>query len=95
MINPGKYYTPQELEDMGKEGFFPIKEKITILARIESGELPAFNRGRKDGRKSWMIKGSDILAFLDLRGTYSLQEREKWKNDEESKTTKTRKKKED
>lgn len=94
MIHPDKYYSPQELEDLGKEGFFPVKEKITILKLIESRQLIAVNISTNPKLKYWKVKGSDILKFLDSRGTFSLQEEGKqWSKDEKNKTTKTRKKK--
>lgn len=72
MIHPLKYYSPQDLEDLAKEGFFPIKEKISIIKLIESGKLIAVDISISDGRKYWKIKGSDILAFLDNRGSFKL-----------------------
>lgn len=94
MIHPLKYYTPQDLEDLGKEGFFPIREKITIIKLIETGQIPALNKGANPKFKQWSIKGEDILKFLDLRGTFPLQEEGKglWNKDAKSKTTKTKKK---
>lgn len=92
MIHPGKYYTPQELEDLGKDGFFPVKEKITIIKLINSGQIPAINISVNPKLTYWKIKGEDILAFLDLRGTYSIKEGEQWNKDAKNKTTKTKKK---
>lgn len=84
MISPEKWYSPQELEDMGKEGIFPVREKITILKLIETGKLPATNVGTNAEYKVWKIKGADILAFLDSRGTFTLY------NDDQKTRTRTR-----
>lgn len=73
MINPRKYYTITDLLKLAKEGFFPIKSRTTIMRLIQSGKLPVANTS-SGGKRTYFIKGEDLLAFLDSSGSYEIED---------------------
>ena len=65
VINPYKYYSLTEVCKLGEEGFFPVKSRQSLLAYIHSGDLKAFENSAQGKKPSYMIQGSELLAFLE------------------------------
>lgn len=67
-INPEEYYTPREIRDKGwilnAKGQSNYPSYLYILRLIKQGLLKAENRGIGEKLPRHIIKGSEIIRFL-------------------------------
>lgn len=87
MINDHKFYTLTEVEELGRQGYFPVKDRHTLIKLIKSNKIKAVNMGA--GKKPiWQVKGEDLKMAIKSAGSFE----EKGKPDVTRKKTKDPKK---
>lgn len=76
MIDPLKYYPISDVLQMAKEGYFPVKSRMTLLRLIRSGKIRVLNTGTED-KPVYHFKGETLLQFLDDKGKLQISRNKK------------------
>lgn len=72
-INPQKYYSVKELVALGGEGFLPFSSGSTIQSYIKDGRLKTFRESGKGIKPRYMVKGEDLLMFIESSSSLEIQ----------------------